>query len=469
MNELETSIPKIDLFELARGLMKSMKHFWLAGMLMGLLFSGVFCFLTFISYTPMYQSSASFTVWLSNPFYASQSYYNTSAAEQMAKTFPYILTSGVLKEKVEEKLDVPAMPSISASALGNTNILTLTVTSTDPDLAYDVLNCIMEVYPEVAEFVVGPTTLSLINETGRPQHPSNPVNYTSSILKGAALSMALYLAMSLFYWITHQTVNDQKELAQLVHLNLLGVLPKVRNLDNSKLLPSLNDKYGFNESVRLLRVRVEKAMENSRSKVLMVTSTIANEGKTTVSINLAAALAQKGKKTLLVDCDLRNPSVASALGMENEIGVSEYLKGECNIKSVLHKINHENLYVIFGGKPVGNPQKLLNTPASEEFMNAARVTFDYIILDTPPCGMLSDAQEICALADCSLVTVRQDFAVRDQILEGVSILAETERPILGCVLNMAKTKIGKGSYSYYGYYGSYGSKNHEEKEVKEYA
>ena len=138
-----------------------------------------------------------------NPFYSSQSYYNTSAAEQMAKTFPYILTSGVLKERVEEELGLSYVPSVHASAIGNTNILTLTVTSNDPDLAYDVLLCIMDVYPEVAEFVVGPTSLALINDTGRPMHPSNSLSYTSSVVRGCTAAIVIYLIMSLFYYIAN--------------------------------------------------------------------------------------------------------------------------------------------------------------------------------------------------------------------------------------------------------------------------
>ncbi|MBP3399912.1 MAG: formate--tetrahydrofolate ligase [Erysipelotrichaceae bacterium] len=473
--ELETSTPKIDLFELMNGMIKTMKHLWLTGFLLVFVLTLGLSIHTFVSYTPMYQASASFTVRVSNPFYASTAYYNTSAAEQMAKTFPYILTSGVLSEKVEEELGISYMPSVSATALGNTNIFTLNVTSSDPKLAYQVLQCVMEIYPSVSEFVVGSTTLTLLNDSGIPQHPINPLSYTSSFMKGIVLGGGIWLCICLFYWFTHQTIMDEEELGKLVNLSCLGRLPKVRgfnkkNSDHCPVLSEHNDKFGFNESVRLLRVRVEKAMEKHNAKVLLVSSTIANEGKTTISMNLATALAQKGKKTLLIDCDLRNPSVAGAFGMSEEIGLSDYLRGEQTIKSVLKRINYENLFVVFGGKPVSNPEDLLNRAQMQEMMKAARVTFDYIILDTPPCALLSDASEICALADCALLTVRQDFACKDQILEGVQILNDAERPILGCVLNMTKPKAGKSSYSYYGYYGQYGArKQTQDKEVKEYA
>ena len=474
MNENETLTPKIDLFELFQGLLKSMKHLWLHGVLLVVVCCGFFGIRTFTSYTPMYKTSASFTVWLNNPLYSSQSYYNSSAAEQMAKTFPYILTSGVLKEKVEEELGISSMPSVSASALGNSNILTLTVASADPVLAYDVLQCIMEVYPSVAEFVVGPTTLKLINETGFPYTPYNSISYTSPFIKGGALGLGLWAGLCLLYWLTHQTVSSEQELGRLVNLPCLGKLPKVRGFNKSKsmqcpILTDRNDKFGFNESVRLLRVRVEKALEKSNSKVLLVTSTIANEGKTTISLNLATAMAQKGKKTLLVDCDMRNPSVASALRMKNETGLSEYLKGNEPLKSILRRINHENLYVVFGGTPVSRAETLLSSEEMKNLIKAARVTFDVIILDTPPCALLADATEIGGLADCALLSVHEDFACKDQILDGVAMLNDAGCSIIGTVLNMTKPKIGKSGYSYYGYYGQYGQSSGKDKEVKEYA
>ena len=474
MNENETLTPKIDLFELFDGLLKSMKHFWWHGIL---LVCGCCLFLavrTFLSYTPMYKASASFTVWLNNPFYASQSYYNTSAADQMARTFPHILTSGVLSEKVEEELQISSLPSISASALGNTNILTLTVTSDDPALAYDVLLCIMDVYPSVAEFVVGPTTLNLINETGFPYDPYNSISYTAPFVKGGVLGLGLWAGLCLLYWLTHQTVSSEQELKRLINLPCLGKLPKVHGYNKKKsqqcpVLTDRNDKFGFNESVRLLRVRVEKALEKSNGKVLLVTSTIANEGKTTISINLATAMAQKGKKVLLVDCDLRNPSVASALRMKNETGLSEYLKNEVPLKGILRRINHENLYVVFGGELVSYAETLLNSEQMHSLIKAAKVTFDVIVLDTPPCGLLADASEIGNLADCALLSVREDYASKDQILEGVAMLSDAGCLIIGTVLNMTKPKMGKSGYSYYGYYGQYGQSSANEKEVKEYA
>ena len=456
--EEQDTMQKIDLIELLGGMLRSCRHLLWQGVLLIVAMAMLLCLRSWRSYSPRYQASASFVVQVSNPLYASQQYYNASAAEQMAKTFPYILTSGVLSEQVMETLGIGYMPAISTSVLGNTNIITMTVTSGDPQLAYDVLHCVMDVYPSVAEFVVGPTSMSLMDESGVPTAPSNRVNYKTTAVKGALVGAVIWMAIACLYWLTHQTVNSEDELRKVVNLSCLGQLPIVRGLNRSKnahqrpVLTERNDKYGFNESVRLLRVRVEKAMAQQHGQVLLVTSTIANEGKTTVSLNLATALAQQGKRTLLVDCDLRNPSVSQNMNSGSEVGLTEYLRGKCSLEAIFNQ-QADNLYVVYGGKAVSNPETLLGKPAARGFMDRARERYDYVILDTPPCALMADASDISAMADCSLLTVRQGFATRQQILEGVQMLSDNGKPLIGCILNMTAPQSGKNYYNSYGYYG----------------
>ena len=463
--ELENNESGLDVGEIIRGVVRSALHMLHVGVILIAAAAVALCLYTRVSYTPVYRASASFTVRVTNPLYASQQYYNATAAAQMAETFPTILTSGLLSQQVQQTLGIAYMPAVSAEVLGSTNIFTLTVTSTDPQLAYDVLQCVIEIYPSVAEFVVGSTTLALLDETGLPTVPANRLDLTGAAVRGAVLGFAAWMAMAALYWLTHRTIGGEKELRQLVNLPCLGVLPMAsgftRRTRTGTAYPRVseeNDKFGFSESIRLLRVRVEKAMAQRGAKVLMITSTIANEGKTTVAVNLATALAQSGRKTLLVDCDLRNPSVAGAFEVEQSAGLCDYLQGREKINNLLRGGGDDNLYVIYGGQPVRHPEKLLASDAARKFLSAARNTFDYVILDTPPCTMMADASEMGALADCTLLTVRQNFACRSQVVEGIQLLGDSGKPIIGCAMNMTTPRLGsKGySYSYYGYYGRYG-------------
>ena len=476
--QMDTGYPKIDLIEIIGGVVRSALHMLIPGLLAVALLTGAMTFYMGHSYTPRYQASASFTVRVANPLYADQQYYNNAAAEQMAKTFPHILTSGVLSEQVKQELDIRSMPSVSAEAMGNTNIFTLKVTASDPQLAYDVLGSVTRLYPNIAEFVVGPTEITFLSESGVPTSPTNHPNRMAGAVMGAFAGFALWGGAAFLYWITHRTVATEEELSKVINVPCLGHLPKVRGLEKSSkkcpILSEKNDKFGFNESVRLLRVRVEKEMGDT-GNVLMVTSTIPNEGKTTVSVNLAAALAQKGKKVLLLDCDLRNPSVGAIFGLDGQMGFTEYLQGKCTLREASRMIDNKNFCVIPGGTPTSSPEQMLSKLNAKKFVEAAKNNFDYVILDTPPCALLADASEIAMMADRILLTVRQNFACRQQILDGVQILGDCGKPIIGTVLNMTTPRSSKGSYyNYYGYgygygYGSYGSYGADKKDREEEA
>ena len=458
----ENNVMGIDLRVMLSDFLRSAKHLLWLGVLLVLLASVAFSGWTYWSYTPRYQATASFTVYVSNPLQAEIRTYNTATAEQMAKTFPYILTSGALSDMVMQELGISTMPAVSASVLKNTNIFTLSVTSGDPKLAYDVLNAVIEYYPDVAEFVVGSTVMNLLDESGVPSAPVNSRNYDSAIKKGVVAGVVVWAAIVLLFALMRSTVHNEAELKHLLNLRCIGTLPVAKGFrkgDKNVPCPVImeeGDKFGFDESVRLIRIRVEKELRDREKKVLLVSSAIPGEGKTTVAANLAMALAQKGKRTLLVDCDLRNPSVAKVFNQRDIPGLAAFLTGKEKAQNVIHRQQLKNLYVVYGGPSVSNAAELLAKAETRYFIKASRNVFDYIILDTPPCSMLADAAELADLADCALYTIRQDYAPKDRILDGAQLLSDSGLPLIGCVMNCVKRGGSGSSYSYYGYgYGAY--------------
>ncbi len=462
----EKNMMGMDLRVLISDFLRSARHFLPLGIALVILSSVFFGWRDYRSYSPKYQATASFTVYVTNPLQAEVRTYNTATASQMVKTFPYILTSGVLRDTVMRELNISSMPSVSASVLENTNIFTLTVTSGDPQLAYDVLNAVISCYPSVADFVVGPTVMTLLDESGVPSVPVNSRNTFSAMKKGAAVGLVVWLGIVLMSSFARSTIHSEEELKRLVNLHCIGMLPVVKGYQKGQrkaacpILSKESDTFGFGESIRLLRIRVEKEMHAQEKKVLLVSSAVPGEGKTTVATNLAISLAQKGKKTLLIDCDLRNPSVAAVLGKKGSRGLSSYLKGKASPNEIIYPMETENFFVVFGGAPVSNAAELLAKEELRSFITAARRIFDYIILDTPPCSMLADASEMTDLADCALMTIRQNYASKDQILEGVQLLSN-DLQIIGCALNCADRSALGDTYGYYGYgygsyYGSYG-------------
>lgn len=453
----ETEEQKLDLFVLLDNILKEVRRFWWLGILLVAICAGGLAVRQHLSYTPNYTASASFTVKVANPLYASISTYNVKTAEQMATTFPYILTSGVLQERIKEHLGISSVPSIQVSASSGSNLLTLSVTSTDPQLSYDVLNAVITYYPEIAEFVVGSTVLVLLDESGIPTQPANSEGLAGAAKKGALLGAALWAALIVVLAALKNTIHNEDELKQILNSPCLGQIPTVKpeGGNDYPLFHHYRNTSGFAESVRLLRLHLEKKMTEASAQVLLVSSAIPGEGKTTVSINLAAALAKARKKVLLIDCDLRNPSVANALGVHSEHTLADFLKGDVSIKNLMYPTTVENLMIISSNNIAENDIHLLSNSTMSQLIQASRKFFDYVILDTPPCSLLADAAEVATLADCGLLVIRQSFASRDQILEGVQHLGDCELPIIGCVLNCMNRGFSSGYGYKYGYDYSY--------------
>ncbi|MBQ6392669.1 MAG: CpsD/CapB family tyrosine-protein kinase, partial [Eubacterium sp.] len=169
-------------------------------------------------------------------------------------------------------------------------------------------------------------------------------------------------------------------------------------------------------------------------------------------------LARKGKSVILVDFDLRSPAIAENMNLESgQFGTIDVLMGRARIDEALIQYKRLPLGILTGGEGISDTMHILNTSAVEKIINELRELADYVILDTPPSGMLADASLIARHVDTALFVVRQDYAHIPDIIEGISNLYEENIPICGCVLNHATVGITGYGYGYgYGYGGRYG-------------
>ena len=452
----EKEVQKLDLMVLLEDFLREAKRLWIIGLVLVVVLGAYRGIQAKRSYSPVYQASATFTVKVADPLYADVSTYNMKTAEQMAKTFPHILNSGLLENKVKEALGIPYMPSVSVSVLPNSSVITLRVTDSDPQRAYDVLNGVIAYYPEIAEFVVGATVLQLLDESGVPTGPINYLDVRNTVIKGVMLGAGCWLLLVLLFAMTKNTIHNAEMLSKLLNFDCFGHVPsvKVPGRDACPLLHVGRRKPDFSEAFRAARLRVERAMEQGDKKVLLISSAIPGEGKTTISVNLAIALARRGKRVLLIDCDLRSPSVAKALRLKTKHSLVDFLTGKMMLRELLCPTETENLFVIPGGPGGGKVTDLITRERGSSMIQAARKLFDFVILDTPPCSLLADAAEVAALADAGLLVVRQDYASRDQIIDGVQRLTDAELPIIGWVFNYVERALPSGSE--YGYGAAYG-------------
>ncbi len=457
----EKQVQKLDLVTLLQDAAKIARRHILLGVALVAVCCGFFAFRAYRAYVPVYTASASVSVRMASPIYGSMSSYNSATAEQMAKTFPYVLTSGVLQERVKNYLGISYMPSVSVTSSTSGSLISIKVTDRDPELAWDVLKAVMVYYPEIAEYVVGPTKLVLLHESGVPANPDNTLNVKGAVIKGAVCGVALWGVLMVALTMMVSTVHSEKELKELVNIPCVGQVPHIhRSTRKGGFLLYKNIRSsGFSEAVRMLRMRVEKTMATQDRKVLLISSAIPGEGKTTISSNLALSLAHRGKKVLLIDCDLRNPSVAKTLGAKDLPMIGEYLEGKRTMESVICKTEHENLSVVAGGVGQSASMRSVRMSRLADLIRYARERYDMVILDTPPCSLLADASEYAAMADCGLMVVRQEYASREQILDGIQRLSDANLPLIGCAINHARGRSGGYGYGYgYGKTHGYGEK-----------
>ncbi len=452
----------------------AIRLFWICILVFALVFSALSFYYTY-SYTPIYTASATFVINVSSEYNTETRYYDIETANQLAKTFPSVLKSGILSDVVANDLGLNHVPcSISANAVESTNLFTVSITGTDAQLCQDVLESVMENYPKIANFVVGNTKLSPINSSGVPTEPVNHVSYSGALKIAIIVGLAAYAVAILIYVLTRSTVTTVDDINAVTNVKYLGTVPKVnvkrRNNGRKKsmLITNKHISHGFVEGVRLVRTRVEKECLDRNAKVLLITSALAGEGKTTLACNLALALARRGSKVFLIDCDLRHPSVSSCMNLKDmQYGIGDYLSGKAELNQVAFSAsNPSGLVIIPGAGGFKNPDRLIDSDRMKELIAKLRDKADYIILDTSPCMLMSDAAVLSRFADATVMVVRQDYASKDKIIEGIESLTESGTPIIGCILNNAEYGIigygyggyyyGRYSYNRYGYGKYYG-------------
>lgn len=283
------------------------------------------------------------------------------------------------------------------------------------------------------------------------------IRYVFAVL--AALIPIIILAFIITFF--DNKIHVPSDLEKLANIPLLGVVGK--NDTDNNLAVFNKPKSAVAEAFRAVRSSLQfiyKKHELEGTKTVMVTSSISGEGKTFCSINIASVFALSGKKTVLVGLDLRKPKIFGDFDIDNSIGAVNYLIGQKNLSEVVQKTKVEHLDVITSGPIPPNPSELLIGEQMDRFIEELKANYDYIVLDTPPLGLVADAFELIEYADASLYVVRQDYTKKEML----GLINDKHNK--GEVKNISflyNFYDQKGKYGYgYGYgYGAYGNGYHE--------
>ena len=214
------------------------------------------------------------------------------------------------------------------------------------------------------------------------------------------------------------------------------------------LILEAQPKSSISEKYRVLRTNIQYSSIDKEIKRILVTSSEPGEGKSTTAGNLALAYAQDGKKVLLMDCDLRKPSVHKTFKVSNTFGISDVILNRDKLKNAIIKRN-ENLDIITSGEAPPNPSEMLGSLAMTNLLNELNEYYDVIIIDSPPVHAVTDAQILSQKVDGVVLVVKAETTKKDSVIEAKNLLDKVGANILGVVLNGAENTVGK----YYYYYG----------------
>jgi tyrosine-protein kinase Etk/Wzc len=277
-----------------------------------------------------------------------------------------------------------------------------------------------------------------------PISPRKKLNYMIGILLGAFLPFVFIRLKDVF----QNRITENTEIESLTNLPLLGKVYK--NNKKTDLVVNNFPKSHVTESFRKIRTSLNYFLEQNDKAVLVITSSFAQEGKSFISVNLAISLASVNKKTIILGFDLRKPKIFERLNICNEQGISTFLSNQASFEDILQHTNVANLDIITSGPVPPNPSELISSAKTSELINHVKSIYDFIIMDTPPVGIISDTYLLMDKADLNIYVVRQDQTPKREFLRSISDLQEKNFRKLCLVVN--DTTLLKGSKYGYGYY-----------------
>lgn len=471
------------------------KKIWLIA-LVAVLCAALALAVTVFFIAPKYQSSVMFYVNNSSLSLGDVSMNITSsdisASRGLVKSYIVILNT---RETLNDVIDYAGVDCsygalkgmISAAAVDSTEVFKVTVTSEDPEEAEALANAIAYILPKRIDSIIDGTSAKIVDSAVLPSGPSSP-SYTTNTALGFIVGVVAVCALTVLQVIFDIMIRTEEDIIQVAGEHpLLAAIPDMvaptkggyykrrrkyytyKQQETGRHTAVVGSGISFiaSEAYKLLRTKLQFSFaDDKKCHVVGVSSALAGEGKSLTSVNLAYSLSQLGKRVLLIECDMRCPSISEKLKIQNTTGLSEFLSGQTKEENLIQycgiKDDERAFHVITSGPIPPNPMELLSSKRMEMAVNKLRQNYDYIILDLPPVNEVSDALTTTNVADGMLVVVRQNYCNRNALAEALRQFQFVGTKILGLVFNYTTDESASYGnrymhryYKRYGYYWHY--------------
>ena len=422
-----------------------------------------------LTQTPLYQASTRLFVSTTAGQSATDLYQSSRYSQERVLSYTQLIMGETLAQRTIDRLGLDMTSAalkanVTARSKPDTVLIDVTVLDRSPVQARDIANAMSD------EFVGMVRELETPSQGARPDArviveqlasiPEQPVvpKKTRNLAMGLVLGGLLGLGLAFLRDLLDNTVKDRDTLEQITGAGVVGIVPFEKDRRTSPAITFDRDNSPAAESFRKLRTNLQFLSVDNPPQLIVITSSLPNEGKSTTAINIALALAEANHNVLLIDGDMRRPSLHRYLDLIGTVGFSTLLSGGAALEDVLQKTKFPRLTVLAGGATPPNPSELLGSQVAKNTLAALRAQFDYVIIDSSPLLAVTDGAILAAEADGALLLVRAEQTKREQVTHALGILGDVGAILLGTILTMVPTRrSGSYNYNYYYYGESYGN------------
>ena len=423
-----------------------LKRLWIIILCAGIGFTAMYCRTKYYQ-KDTYTAFATMYVLNGNPNLVNYQYANANdltSAVQLLDTYLVVVRSSKVLDVVAERLsvDYPGITAgyisgtLSMGSVAQTGVLQINCVTPNAKLSADICNAIVDVAPAEIIRVVNAGSIEVIDYAVPPDFPDTRSPTKKGII-GALAGGTLATVIILLFFLLNHKVNDMESVTEQYTPPVLAGIPLQKKAPvKSSLLLSNNSSMELSESYAKLRMNLLYTLVGRENRIVVVTSAVSGEGKSTIAANLAISCAMSGKKVLLIDADMRRACQSEHFDYDTEApGLSETLVGNVNWWDAVLSTDRENLHILPAGHMPPNPAELLSLKNAETLFEQLQQEFDIVLMDMPPINIVADPLMVSSHVAGCIMAIRQGYSDHRAIRKALISAEMTDMNVLGFVYN----------------------------------